>query len=395
MGHTRPERGRRHVRLHDFRDEAAIKISHVRGYRPRQLLSRPAPSFKLRVMPTACRIAVLIAACAASIWGAPAVAREKSDIVVLANGDRLTGEITELAYGHLSLKTESLGTVAIEWPDVARVESRYTFTVEANDGRRYNGSIGPGSSGGRLLVIGAVGPIEIGVTDVARISQLESGLVDRVDFSVSFGFDTTHSTDVSTLKIGFDGSYRSEKLYSRLEGDLKLTDTPEQGRLDQYEITNLNEFLRPGDLYWLAVGSYESNEQQGIDGRLLLGAARGRYWLRRSDTELSTYLGAAFVQEWATSSADDASSAEALVGMQWRVFRFRDPETSLTSRFVVLPGLTETGRYRAKSSISLRHEIIKDLFFDLSFDGSYDSDPPVEDADSLDYSLSTSLGYKF
>jgi len=341
---------------------------------------------------------VILAAVVALAAPAPAGAREKSDVVVLTNGDRLTGEIKGLEYGLLELKTESLGTVRIEWPDVQRVESNYTFSVESNDGRRYYGRVAPGSNGGQLNVQDASGPVELAVTDVARIGQLEAGFIDRLESSVSLGFDATKSTDVSTLKLDLETEYRSEKLLARLDGYLKVTDTPDQGRLDQYEITYANEFLRPGDYYWLALGSYESNDQQGIDGRLLLGAAHGRYWIRRQDAELSTNLGVGFVQEWAAGAeagGSDQASAEGLLGLQWKVFRFRDPETSLTSRIVLLPGLTETGRYRAKSSISLRHEIVKDFYVDLSFDGSYDSEPPTDDADSLDYALASSLGYKF
>jgi hypothetical protein len=60
-----------------------------------------------------------------------------------------------------------------------------------------------------------------------------------------------------------------------------------------------------------------------------------------------------------------------------------------------MPSLTESGRYRGTAYISLSHEIVNDLYIDLSLNGSYDSKPPDVTADSTDYSLSTSLGYKF
>ena len=42
-------------------------------------------------------------------------ARDKTDIVSLKNGDRVTGEIEELQRGKLTVKTDSMGTVSIEW----------------------------------------------------------------------------------------------------------------------------------------------------------------------------------------------------------------------------------------------------------------------------------------
>jgi len=84
-----------------------------------------------------------------------------------------------------------------------------------------------------------------------------------------------------------------------------------------------------------------------------------------------------------------------VLGAQWKIFRFHDPKTTLTSRLVLLPGLTETGRYRSNASVSLDHEIVKDFYIDLSFNGSYDTDPPDTTADNVDYSVTTSLSYKF
>jgi hypothetical protein len=344
---------------------------------------------------TKSRLVRFVVAMAALIVSTAAAARDKTDVIFLVNGDRLTGEIIELKYGQLTVKTDSLGTVEIEWLDVARIVTQHNFSVEANDGNRYNGSIVPGMESGHFIVVAATGTADLAVGDVARIGQLEPGFIERLDGSVSLGFDQTKSSDISTLTFAFDTEYRSDKIIASLNGGFTSNDTADQGTFNQYQLNFGNQFLRPGDKFWLALASYESNEQQGIDGRLLLGAARGKYWIRRQEAEFSTYAGVALAQEWVATSADDQQSVEGLLGLQWKIFRFKDPETSLTSRLLLLPGLTETGRYRAMTSISLRHEIVNDLYVDLTFKGNYDNEPPTAGADSVDYTVSTSLGYKF
>jgi len=62
---------------------------------------------------------------------------------------------------------------------------------------------------------------------------------------------------------------------------------------------------------------------------------------------------------------------------------------------VLFPSLTESGRYRTDSSVSLRREIVSDFFLDLSFYYTYDSDPPDALAETSDYGVVTSLGYSF
>ena len=78
-------------------------------------------------------------------------ARDKTDIVSLKNGDRVTGEIKELQRGKLTVKTNSMGTVSIEWKDVIDVESPYEFSVELEDGALYFGPI-DGLEPGRLQI---------------------------------------------------------------------------------------------------------------------------------------------------------------------------------------------------------------------------------------------------
>lgn len=336
-----------------------------------------------------------ILAAAALLLSAPAGARPKADVIILANGDRITGEIIELKYGQLTVKTDSLGTVYIEWLDVARIESPYTFFVESNANDRYSGRITAAPETGYLVIADKSGAVDLPVTNVAMLSQLEAGFLERLSGSISFGFSQTKSSGVSNLTLDSDTEYRSDKVISDLSGNYNSTHTADLGTLNQYSLGLSSLFLRPGDKFWLALTSFESNEQQGIDGRLLIGAARGKYWVRKADAEFSTFLGIAGSQEWVTGSSGNAQSAEGLLGLQWKVFRFKDPETTLTTRLTILPSLTDSGRYRSTADISLRHEIVNDLYFELSFDGSYDNRPPDVTADTIDYSITTSLGYKF
>lgn len=339
-------------------------------------------------------LAALFVAVAALLLSTDASARAKTDVIHLVNGDRITGEIIELAYGELTVKTDSLGTVEIEWPDVVRIESSHTFSVETNANVRYFGHVTAAPEAGRFLVTTHTGQVILAVSDVARVGQLETSFIDRINGSVSLGFNQTKSSETSALTFGLDAEYRSERVTNSLNANYTSNDTTD-GTFNQYQIAHTTQFLRPGDRFWLTLASYESNEQQGIDGRLLAGGATGKYLIRNQDTELTTFGGIALTQEWATAGSDDQQSAEGVLGLQWKVFRFKDPETTLTSQLLVLPGLTETGRYRATADISLSYEIVNDLDFVLSLNSKYDNEPPTAGSDNVDYTLSTSLAYKF
>src|SRR6185503_11073737 len=65
-----------------------------------------------------------------------AAAQPKTDIVVLSNGDRITGEISSLERGRLEYKTDDIGTLQVEWDNVARLEAVGMFEIVTRDGRR-------------------------------------------------------------------------------------------------------------------------------------------------------------------------------------------------------------------------------------------------------------------
>ena len=71
------------------------------------------PMWPNSVFPRAAIIFAIVVCSSVLIYAA-----DKTDIVTLVNGDRLTGEIVELDRGRLVFRTDSEGTIYIEWDKV-------------------------------------------------------------------------------------------------------------------------------------------------------------------------------------------------------------------------------------------------------------------------------------
>ena len=72
----------------------------------------------------------------------PADVREKSDVRVLRNGDRLTCEIKSLDSDTLSISLDyAAGTISINWGKVDHVEGKQLFLVKTPDGLVYSGQL--------------------------------------------------------------------------------------------------------------------------------------------------------------------------------------------------------------------------------------------------------------
>lgn len=100
----------------------------------------------------------------------------------------------------------------------------------------------------------------------------------------------------------------------------------------------------------------------------------------------------------AEALAGDVSSQEnieGLLGMDYSRYLFDDPAVDLSVRLAAYPSLTESGRTRAQLDVNLRWEIISDLFWDLNYYDTYDSNPPSGSLSTNDYGVVTSLGWSF
>src|SRR5271170_3200281 len=100
----------------------------------------------------------------ALVAASPLFAREKTDVLVMNNGDRLTCQIKALDAGVLSVSFDYIkGTTQVDWSKVRHLESKQLFTVRTEDGSVYTGTL---STSG----IGPARPMHIDVVESAEKS---------------------------------------------------------------------------------------------------------------------------------------------------------------------------------------------------------------------------------
>ncbi len=113
----------------------------------------------MKTKPIRGKLAVTL--CCLFLMTTPLFARDSTDVIVMKNGDRFTGEIKGLNAGVLYVSMKYiLGTSSVQWSEVARLESKQLFLVKTEDGSVYTGALDTAtSSSGR--------PVKIEVAEVA------------------------------------------------------------------------------------------------------------------------------------------------------------------------------------------------------------------------------------
>ncbi len=335
---------------------------------------------------------------ALTVVAVPARGAPKTDVIVMINGDHLTGEIKSLEHNRLKLSTSHMGTIYIEWDKIARVQTNQYLLMERSDGVRYYGQLVEGGDDGRLQVFAGDSsrtPENVAMAAVVRAQPIVDGkFVERLDGYLSAGLDFTKASNRRSLDFAGGLSARTRIREWTLDGSINRTDDSAGDTSERYQLAGTwRQFRRQSDFY-LGFGSIESNTELDLDLRTLVGGGYGRYILQSNLAEWVAGGGLAFSHE-NYSGGETFDSVEGVLTTSFSIFRYDFPETDIGGSLSLLPSLTESGRYRAETDVRARYEFVDDLYFELKFYGSYDSKPPLESASSSDYGVVTSLGYSF
>ncbi|HET9251612.1 MAG TPA: DUF481 domain-containing protein [Candidatus Eisenbacteria bacterium] len=326
---------------------------------------------------------------------APALARSKTDLVFLNNGDRITGEIKLLDRGILQLGTDDIGTLKIEWEDIDSLVSVYQFRVEDHDGAKYFGAISL-SRGGHLRVLDPGARADVPQEIVVAITPLEASFWQQLDGSISLGFSYTKSNALAQLTTDINVRRRTPTRLLELDMSSIATSQEDEETRRREDLSLSYSRLFEGPLFAVATGAAQANDELGLDLRLLFAPGMGLNLVQSNSNDLVSTAGLSVNREWSEpTSGNETYNLEGFLSVKHSIFRYDFPKTDITTDATVYPSLTSWGRVRAEIDISASREIVSDFTFVLSFYDSYDSDPPAEGATRNDYGIVTSVGWTF
>jgi hypothetical protein len=319
----------------------------------------------------------------------------KTDVVIFDNGDRLTGEVKSLERGKLRFKTAATDTISIEWDDVASLTSDQNIQVETDAGDRYLGQLVDPSKERQVVVKGVSGQATLDAAHIVFMTPIEEKGIDRFDGDITAGFNFAKASEVSQAQLGLELEARTETRIFELDV-ASITSDSEDNESSQRHSLDLSYIrLRPERWFTGAVVRLERNDELGLDLRTSMGAGGGRYLMQTNSSILSLVGGLQLSRENVSAALEDEDTLEAFATLSWDWFRYDTPELDFSTNLQVIPNLTDTGRVRAEFDISLKWEMIEDLFWELEFYDSFDSDPVVQGAEENDYGVVTSLGWEF
>ena len=313
-----------------------------------------------------------------------------ADVLVLKNGDRITGEIKAIWDDEITIEPSYSDEFDVDAEVVAHIESKRAFDIELSDGREFAAVLkGANAEGLQVFVID-------GEEIAAPLAQLYE--LDEIDDPVEWDSYVDWSMAVNTGN--------TESLNTKLAGNTTLTigDHRHYGDLtfireEQNNISTKEQDLVRYNYNWLfndpwffsAALTLERDPIRELDGRAVLTAGMGRDIWNTPRLTLNIQLGAGFITEEIEASSENSSVVAWALRYRQDLFA-EDLEIYHNNSITYYVDGRSNTIY--KTTTGLRYEITDLLYANFSVDYDYETQP-AESAESEDLAVLFGVGVEF
>lgn len=313
-----------------------------------------------------------------------------ADVLVLKNGDRITGTIKQIWDDEVAIEPEYSDEFNVDLDVVDHIESERNFELEFLDGRKVVATFPGANDDDQQLISVDQQPEPIALADILELDEPAKAFdwESHIDFSATL---KSGNTDSSSTQLRADSKieipdHRHFIEYSDYREELDSVTTQDR-QLIKY---NYN-WLYNDPWYFAANASYERDPIIELDSRFIVSGGLGRDIFNTPRLLLSIQLGLGAQSEELAGVRDENSVAV------WSL-RYRQEilqgDMEIFHNHSIVENLEGRDNTSYKTSTGLRYEITDLLYANLTLNYDYETDP-VDGADNEDVALLIGLGAEF
>jgi len=337
-----------------------------------------------------------------------------ADTLVLKNGDRLTGTISDSDGKQVTLKTDYAGDIKVQWAAVTDMTSEKALYVVTPDKKMVNGNVTvqgtdmivhTASEGAVRVPLASVTVVRSGDEQQAYEKSLHPGLLDEWKGGVNVGFALARgNSDTTNLSTGFAADRKTlsdeAKLYaSSIYSTNGPTSSGNSGGVTANEILGGAMYSRniTKKLFGFGSGDFTHDELQNLTLRQIYSGGLGWHAVNDAKTSLDFIGGVNYTRESYSSGNHVNGVGRNLAGITAgeNFTRKFGANTLLTEDFSFYPDLSDFSQYRFSLDAGVVTKINKWLGWQTSVSDRYVTDPPIPGTKSNDFILSTGLNIAF
>jgi putative salt-induced outer membrane protein YdiY len=298
-------------------------------------------------------------------------ATASADVLVLKNGDRITGDVKRIWDAEVTIEPEYSDEFQVDLDAISHIESTREFEVEFYDGRSMSAQLSGENAEGEQVFTSQSGSVAAPLADMLEVNEPEA----------AFDWDTDVEVAASANRGNTDSTTGKIRAYSTL----KMNDHRHIGDIEFFreELANVRtkerdllkysyNYLFTDNWFFTADGSFERDPIILLESRLIASAGIGLDIWDTPRRSLSVQLGAGFQAEQIDSVDTDGSVAN--WALNYRQEFFSD-DVEIFHRHSIVANISGRKNTNYKTTTGLGYEI-NDLFSaTVSLDYNYVTHP--------------------
>jgi len=331
-----------------------------------------------------------------------------ADVLVLKNGDRITGDIKRIWDSEISIEPEYSDAFDVEMSVVEYIESDHEFEIDLSDGRSLLARFAGADSDGNQVIKSDDESISVPVADLFGLEEIEDEF--EWESNVELAGDVNKgNTETSNIKLRADATVRFND--HRHIGEItffreELTDAQTLAHVQTKEQDLFKysyNWLFRDSWFFSADLTFERDPIINLNSRVIMSAGLGRDIWDTPRRTLNLKLGAGYQTEeiYLPLLMRDQSTDSAV--MTWAV-RYRQDffsdDVELFHNHTITENISGRTNTSYKSTTGLGYEITDLLTARISIDFDYVTNParlsdPLRLAENEDITLLFSLVAEF
>ncbi len=314
----------------------------------------------------------------------------EADLLVLQNGDRITGTIKQVWDGEISIEPDYADEFTVDLSAVDHIFSDQEFEIELQDGREVLAHLSGPDEDGRQVVRMDGETFSIDLADIFELDEPEKDFDWESHVELSTTVNTGNTTTTSSL-FRADSTIRVPNHRHLIEFTTSHESTDNETTKEQSLVRyNYNWFFNE-PWFLSAQVSAERDPIIELESRLIASIGIGLDIWNTPRRTLSVQLGAGGQTEEIGVVTTDSSVAT------WTL-RYRqgllNDDLELFHNHVITENLGGRTNTSYKTTTGIRYEITDLLYVNLTFDYDYETDP-VPGIEKEDTTLLIGIGAEF
>lgn len=307
-------------------------------------------------------------------------------VVVLKNGDRITGRVIKMQDKRLEIDTPTAGIIKIKWEEIVSLTTERPMSIKL-----YGEADIPENAGewrlDRIIAHTVGGEGAIPLRDVRAINFAEN---DYRGYLSAGGNQTSGNTKTQALNISGNLTYRRLEHRYYLDGKYNRAEADGEDTANNAAINIQYDYFLARRVYVGGINLSETDQFQDLSLRNTSSLVLGYDLLDREHHNLTIAAGpAAVYQDFST----DPSTITPSSTVMWRYkFMFRGDDVVFFHRFQSFKDLGHGAATRVNADQGFRVKVMDNWWINMEYDIRYNSEP-VTGKQTVDTNLIFGLSY--